>query len=457
MKLFLSLSIFLLACGNIFAQKKDIKQLGHDYSKYFVIPKMFINKDSTSIAITDKYHPHLFESLSAAERDSLEKLIQSRKELYPDDSVTVTEHFFIWKPMIDRLSYEDPHYWVVPQLIITDKKFKENDIHVVPASLLIIGDTAIVDKTLNDLLHRGDRLISINDIPIEEFLGINRERYIDCGILQQYHHFAFAPKYKVVVERNNRKLTIEIEGIGYLDVRFEFTKGSWKREIYDDYKTGYFELDNFYPNNSLLIKRLAKFIKKVQEKGYQNVIIDTRRNPGGNGHNFDVLFSLFINKDTIPYVSGNKIRVSNLSMKYYDLPKDSIGKLIELPDEYNIKEIPLNRKKYLGPMNYYILISRSTQSMASSFVNILQYQGVAKLIGEPLLHNALKYGEVVQVGWDIRSNVEVYSTVMINEYTRSKDGQIYPDIEIPYVAKEYMQSDDPVLEKLLNYIKTNKF
>lgn len=46
---------------------------------------------------------------------------------------------------------------------------------------------------------------------------------------------------------------------------------------------------------------------------------------------------------------------------------------------------------------------------------------------------------------------------MINEYTRSKDGQIYPDIEIPYVAKEYMQSDDPVLEKLLNYIKTNKF
>lgn len=275
---------FLTQCilWNVYAQNP--RQTGKDYSKYFINPKIYINKDSTSIAKTDKYHPHLFESLLAAERDSLEKLVQSRKELYPDDSVTVTEHFFIWKPMIDRLSYEDPHYCVVPQLIRTDKKFKVNDVRVVPVRLLIIGDTAIVDKTLNDLLHRGDRLLSINDIPIEKFLGINRERYLNCDILQQYHHFAYAPKYKVVVERNNRKLTIEIEGIGYLDARFEFTKGSWKREIYDDYETGYFELDNFYPNNSLLIKRLAKFIRKVQEKGYQNIIIDTRRNPGGYGH-----------------------------------------------------------------------------------------------------------------------------------------------------------------------------
>lgn len=112
---------------------------------------------------------------------------------------------------------------------------------------------------------------------------------------------------------------------------------------------------------------------------------------------------------------------------------------------------------YLGKMNYYILMSQNTLSMATTFANILQTNKLARLCGEPLVHNALKYGEVIQVYWGNEYNIELYSTVMIDEYTKNPDGQIYPDIEIPYIAREYMQGGDPVLEKLLNYIKTNKF
>lgn len=45
-------------------------------------------------------------------------------------------------------------------------------------------------------------------------------------------------------------------------------------------------------------------------------------------------------------------------------------------------------------MDYYVLIGRDTGSIAASFVNMLQYNYTAKLVGEPLLHHALKYGEV---------------------------------------------------------------
>lgn len=107
---------------------------------------------------------------------------------------------------------------------------------------------------------------------------------------------------------------------------------------------------------------------------------------------------------------------------------------------------------YLGKMNYYILMSRNTQSMSATFVNILQTNKLAKLCGEPLVHNALKYGEVIKLGWGIKSNIELYSTVMTEEYTLNDDGQIYPDVDIPYVAYDYMQGGDPILEKLMKYI-----
>lgn len=72
----------------------------------------------------------------------------------------------------------------------------------------------------------------------------------------------------------------------------------------------------------------------------------------------------------------------------------------------------------------------------------------------PLLHNALKYGEVAYLNWISNAFAAIsMSTVEYDEYTRSPDDQVYPDIFIPYVASEYMEGGDPVLEKLLRYIQ----
>ena len=50
-------------------------------------------------------------------------------------------------------------------------------------------------------------------------------------------------------------------------------------------------------------------------------------------------------------------------------------------------------------------------------------------------------------------NLLAILTVLFDEYTKSNDGIVYPDIPIPYIASEYMNGGDPVLEKLLRYLK----
>lgn len=115
--------------------------------------------------------------------------------------------------------------------------------------------------------------------------------------------------------------------------------------------------------------------------------------------------------------------------KEYDfLTEDQRGQLVDLPENAFVRVIPLNRQKYAG-LKTYVLISGNTGSTAASFANILQYNKGGKLVGEPFLHNALRYGEVVTLSWNFnRFCALTMSTVRHNEYTRRPDGQVYPDI-----------------------------
>ncbi|MDL2231631.1 hypothetical protein LJB85_02700, partial [Porphyromonadaceae bacterium OttesenSCG-928-L07] len=243
-------------------------------------------------------------------------------------------------------------------------------------------------------------------------------------------------------------------GMGYSDAALYLAHGDWETRFYDEHETGYILLNKFYPVNTVLIRQLSAFIKEVQKKGYKNVIIDIRENSGGSGNNFDNLISLFTDKSSIPYLKEKYIRVSKYTQDSYKfLRAVEQGELFRFEKKDFYSEFPTNPKKYQGEMNYYILISRNTGSVAASFANIIQYNNLGKLVGEPLKHNALYYGEVLPMGWKSRSNVETISTVYMNEYTRSPDGQVYPDISIPFVAEEFLEGDDPLVGKLLELIK----
>jgi hypothetical protein len=113
-------------------------------------------------------------------------------------------------------------------------------------------------------------------------------------------------------------------------------------------------------------------------------------------------------------------------------------------------ELELVPSSFSKELNVYVLVSRNTGSMAACLANLIQYNKIGTVVGEPLVHNALKYGEVVEA----QSGIAAFfiSTVQYEDYTRAVDGVLFPDVMLPYRVTEYLQGGDPVLMKLLKYI-----
>lgn len=423
-----------------------------DYPDLLVNPySNFFSIDSILLDIPkDYFHPHLFESISVQEKDSIRKIILQRIK---KDTLNLTEALFCFKPYFERLRFEDPHFRpMIPWFITKNNIDVSGKISILPWDVININDTIIIEHSYDEKFYRGDRILEINHIPIQEFISHTYvDRYSPFFVYQAFYHYAYSPIYSIKLERQNQFFDITTNGITYKQyVQIQLQKNI--KEIYPKYKTGYFQITDFKDNNRL-INELTHFVKKMKKSGYSNLILDLRKNRGGNGEQIDRLLSFFINKDTISYLKDVKLRVSKINVQEYDfLSPEMMGELIYLPERNFVKSIPLNPLEYQNLL-VYILISKNTGSIAASFVNIIQYNEGGIVIGEPLLHNALKYGDIEYIKWDINPlSAFVMSTIENNEYTKRIDGQVYPDIEIPYIASEYMQGGDPMLEKLLEYI-----
>lgn len=224
-----------------------------------------------------------------------------------------------------------------------------------------------------------------------------------------------------------------------------------------DAQAGYFAIEEFYPDNTRLIKKLRKSILNAQKQGCDSFILDLRGNPGGYGANFDRLLSLFVDKESIPYLRRQYLQVSNQTVNDYDfLTEASIGRKVALPEGTYPQEIKPDRSCFIPDMRYYVLMDKDTGSIAASLCNILQYNGAAQLVGEPLERNALKYGETIDAWLYLSPLLLSCSTMEYDEYTRAENGVLMPDIAIPYVAQEYLADRDGMLEKLLELLKTNR-
>lgn len=411
-------------------------------------------------------HPAFDSLLTPEVEQKLLKEINLRRSGLNKDTLFTADYFYVWKPYLDWLRNEDPHYRVTPSGTAPDdglrseltKNLKAQK--RLPFHVYAIHDSIVIRTSYDDRFRSGDLILSINNIPMTEYVKCYySDRYAQInGYLLNYHFELASPVFDVRVLRDNKEESIKTEGKSLGEL---FTLSSVPEEynptIYSDANCGYIQIKAFYSDNSRLIKIVIKELKNFKDKGIKNIIIDIRRNPGGSGDRFDKLLSLFINKPVIDYLKGQKLRVSEQALKDYDfLRADMIGKNINIPDEHVVKSVKLDNKNFIGGLNYYVLVSESTGSIAASFANMMQYHNAAIIVGEPLLRNAVKYGETI--GGNVLSHTLLretgISTTEFDEHTKAVDGILLPDIHIPYVAKEYMTGKDVVLEKLLEIIKS---
>ncbi len=399
----------------------------------------------------ESVHPNIYMGINTVMVDSVVNQIvnDNKGKLLSDVDFTLEMRRFT-----DLFHYVDPHLMYFPDLQVEcGFKGKFKNIMLIPLDVYNINDTLIVKKSYVKGIKRGDQLLSINGHGINEFLKYiyPNSRWINGVNMQVQSQLTFSENYNMIVNRKGKVEKITVEGINYKRSSDEIKYCAGK--IIDEYKTGYYKISSFR-NDKKIFNDIKKYIEDTKAKAYTNFIIDLRGNPGGNGNEFAEMFSLMSDKSSLLNMKSQFIKVSSKTKKFYKFLKEhKKGELVEFPDDLTVRNIPLKKKLYQGEMNYYVLIDKSTGSVAASFANIFQNNGIGVLVGEPLEHNSLKFGDVVSTR--IYQRI-IVSTVQYDEHTKSLNGILIPDIEIPYVAKEYMEDEDPILNKLLNMIKDDK-
>ncbi len=417
-------------------------------------------------------HPGLDSLISPTEREEILAEINARCDSLGKDSLLSSELFWVMRPFFDRLYHEDPHYRIAippcgdPSVYPKrrDQRRIERELRTPAFSLLQINDSLVVDRSLDPEFRRGDLITAINDVPSAEYLKYcYADRHMmPVTLMGRYFYSQVVNRFRIDLQRDGKPMRIETRGLPVERTLFDLDLAeSMDNNIrtYPEAGCGYIAIPKFFPVNSRLIRIVRKSILGFKKQGLTNVILDLRRNPGGNGEAFDDLLSIFIDKPVVEYCTGQWVKASEQAMKYYDFLTDSLCRqVVPLPEKEFVRSFPTNPKMYVDGMRYYVLVSRDTGSIAASFVNMLQYHGAAQLAGEPLLHNALKYGEVLDGSYLLPSQLyeSGISMVRIDECTRAADGIIRPDIPIPYVAAAYLSGRDGMLDRLLEIIRSRR-
>lgn len=404
-------------------------------------------KIDTLRLIIKNFHPNAYLGIDTAFVDSVATKILSDNEGKLLSEVDFTLEM---RRLTDLFHYVDPHLIYYPSIQV-DSGFqgKSKDIKALPFEIININDTLLIQKSYTESLVKGDQLLLINGHKIDEFRKYIYPtwRSIKGYVMQLQSQLTYAENYQIVV---NRKGTIKEFTVAGVNSNYTTSERYCTGHIIDQYKTGYCKITSF-TGNKTIYKELKKYIEKTKNKGYHNFIIDLRGNTGGNGNEIDAMFSLMSDKDSLVYMKSQFIKVSSKTQKDYKFLKGhKKGELVEFPDKLTFRKISLKNKLYQGKMNYYLMIDKSTASTAASFANIFQYNNVGTLVGEPLDHNSLNFGDVINI---LAYQNLILSTVQYNENTKSSNGILVPDIEIPYVAKEYMEQEDPILNKLLEMLE----
>ncbi|MDE5709133.1 MAG: hypothetical protein K2I32_06790, partial [Alistipes sp.] len=268
-------------------------------------------------------HPGLDSLLSPTEKAEVLAEINARCDALGKDSLLTSDLFWVMRPYFDRLHHEDPHYRIVavvhpdsavyPKLGERRKALRQ--VRMPAFNLLQINDTLIVDRSLDPQFRRGDQITAINGIPAAEYLRyVYDDRHTEpTTLLANCFYNLLTERFRIDLRREGETLTVETPGFPYRETLFRLTKAEETEaniRTYADAGTGYIAIPKFFPNNSSLIRIVRKAIVGFQKQGLHNVILDLRRNPGSNGHAFDELLSIFIDKPVVDYCTGQRVKVS---------------------------------------------------------------------------------------------------------------------------------------------------
>ena len=246
-----------------------------------------------------------------------------------------------------------------------------------------------------------------------------------------------------------------------------YRKGNWETMKSND-STAYMRLNNFELMETEVDSMLV-FLDLLEKKGYKNLIIDLRGNPGGNP---DVVYKLVdalmdepikreggymkVNMQTIKSPTLNYPSGTIMFEDYKEIPGCKGFYKISEPNE----NAPSDTIKALYTGRVYVLINANSASASTEFAGIMKRNARGYVIGretKTAYHtmNALKFAEIGLPNSHFKCHipmVRIVSDEFVSEDFPYGRGVI-PHFTIPFTYEEMTSNGEMIYNKALELIR----
>ena len=385
------------------------------------LSKKQLNDDVSYLTSTnERVHPNMYHSIS---KQTYQQLTDSvRKALR--DGMTERQAWPIMARLVGALN-EGHSLFNYPDSVVNQLK---NGAHLLFPVLIqeFNGKNLVVrgDLSAEDKLIAGDQITAINGINSSELVdklsgyagGLKTYRSIDvCRNLITYLYlYNINSPYTINYLRNGQPSSVTLKAINWSELRAnakERGKAFLAAPIYADYsfkyldpKTAHLSINSLTAEPDVFKSFLDSCFNSLQHTTTSKLIIDLRRNGGGNSQLAQALLGYITDK---PFRMTGGVRWK-VSQEYKDqLNRNMDGKGPEKMGYYfnatnrsiladtSIKTTSAERNplRYRGKV--FVLIGAHTFSSANMLANTIQDYKLATLVGEPSGEPANDYGELI--------------------------------------------------------------
>lgn len=451
----------------------------------FIFASIFIYRGQTKKVDVDEinFEPQILSNTLMSKDDmkkDLDYLVETLKNVHPKALRGLSEE----QKNIVKNSYakiEKPlkageFYFVINEIACSFKDahtslylYENDDDKVIDLPKVWLNDGMYISEDLQEL-KKGDKIESIGGKTPDELLeelskiipaenqqwvriegnsALTKEPYLNyLGLIKD-------SKVNVELLRDGKIVNMEIPLIQskYSAIKAlnqDSAEKDWvKYNIDKENSLGIFTL-NQCTNNDYYKNVLNDYFKDVQKNKIDNIVIDLRKNLGGNSSVTDE-FLRYLKIDK--YKSyGSEIRFSEEVKKQRG--ETSIIKYIKNKSK-EVENIKVDDEELIFKGNIFVLTSPITFSSGNWFSVIFKDNKIGTIVGEPTGNQPSSYGDIL--GFQMPNSKFIF-TVSYKKFTRpdiSKDDEncLEPDIIVYTTIDDILNDRDPQMEKVLEIIK----
>jgi len=200
--------------------------------------------------------------------------------------------------------------------------------------------------------------------------------------------------------------------------------------------------------NSKYRKNIRSFFKEVYTHKVKQVVLDLRRNPGGDSRVIDT-FLRYINIDKLK-TYGSKVRFSQEARKKTGIRESESH---EFPRSEKTNDM-INQQELLFSGKIYVLTSPNTFSSANMFAAVLQDNKIGIIVGEPTGNKPSCYGHPLPFQMP---NTGINFKISHKQFFRPEAAldsldAVYPDVEIYREIEDIINKTDQQMEVIIQWI-----